>query len=113
MLHLCDRQNADSRRYSGASDLLFADPGNYCRLNHEHLDDFYHDRYKKHAANLISRYGFLALPIVDSEGGLWNRHVDDALDLIRETATNDIEKMAAITPTDKSYLKTGVFEILV
>lgn len=35
---------------------------------------------------------------------------DDAIDVIREEATEDIEKMAAITPTDKPYLKTGVFE---
>ena len=36
--------------------------------------------------------------------------VDDAIDVINEEATEDIEIMAAITPTDKPYLKTGVFE---
>ena len=40
----------------------------------------------------------------------FNRSVDDALDVIEEAATEDIEKMAAITPTDKPYLKIGVLE---
>ena len=36
--------------------------------------------------------------------------VDDAIDVMQEEATEDIEKMAAIMPTDKPYLKTGIFE---
>ena len=60
---------------------------------------------------LISKYDLLALPVVDSEKRLVGIvTVDDALDVIEEEATKDIEIMAAISPTDKSYMKTGVFE---
>lgn len=62
-------------------------------------------------ANLISRYDLLALPITDKENRLVGIvTVDDALDVLEDEATEDIEKMAAILPTDKPYMKTGVFE---
>ena len=63
------------------------------------------------AATLISKYDLLALPVVDSECRLVGLvTVDDAMDVIEEEATEDIEIMAAISPTDKPYLKIGVFE---
>lgn len=66
---------------------------------------------KESVANAISKYDLLALPIVDSEQRLVGIvTVDDALDVINEEATEDIEKMAAIVSTDKPYLKVGVFE---
>ncbi len=66
---------------------------------------------KESVANIISKYDLLALPIVDSESRLVGIvTVDDALDVINEEATEDIEKMVAIVPTDKPYLKIGVFE---
>ena len=66
---------------------------------------------KETAANLISKYDLLALPVVDKESRLVGiLTVDDALDVIEEAATEDIEIMAAISPTDKPYVKTGVFE---
>ncbi|MBQ8208944.1 MAG: magnesium transporter [Clostridia bacterium] len=62
-------------------------------------------------AAMISKYDLLALPIVDREQRLVGIvTVDDAIDVIEEAATEDIEMMGAITPTDKPYLKTGVFE---
>lgn len=62
-------------------------------------------------AQTISKYGMLALPIVDGERRLVGLvTVDDAMDVIETEATEDIEKMAAILPTDKPYLKTGVWE---
>lgn len=62
-------------------------------------------------ANMISHYDLIALPIVDKEERLVGIvTVDDALDVLEAEATEDIEKMAAILPTDKPYLKTGVFE---
>lgn len=65
---------------------------------------------REEAVSLISKYDLLALPVVDSENRLVGIvTVDDAVDVINEEATEDIEKMAAITPTDKPYLKTGVF----
>ncbi len=62
-------------------------------------------------ANTVSKYDMLAIPIVDREYRLVGIvTVDDAIDVIETEATEDIEKMAAISPTDKPYLKTGVFE---
>ncbi len=62
-------------------------------------------------ADTIAKYGLLALPIVDHEMRLVGIvTVDDAIDVIQDEATEDIEIMAAITPSDKSYMKTGVFE---
>ena len=56
-------------------------------------------------------YDFLALPVVDTEDRLVGIvTVDDAVDVLQEEATEDIQKMAAITPnTDKPYLKIGIF----
>ena len=66
---------------------------------------------REYAADTIAKYGLLALPIVDKEMRLVGIvTVDDAIDVINEEATEDIEIMAGITPTDKPYLKTGVFE---
>ena len=67
---------------------------------------------KEYAAGQFEKYDFLALPVVDKEKRLVGIiTVDDAIDVIQEEATEDIEKMAAITPSDKPYLKTGVLEI--
>lgn len=66
---------------------------------------------RESVAQTISKYDLLALPIVDKENRLVGIvTVDDALDVIEEEATADIEMMAAIMPTDKSYLKTSVIE---
>ncbi len=66
---------------------------------------------RESVAQTISKYDLLALPIVDKENRLVGIvTVDDALDVIEEEATADIEMMAGITPTDKSYMKTGVIE---
>ena len=66
---------------------------------------------KETTALALSKYGFLALPVVDTENRLVGIvTVDDAMDVLQEEATEDIELMAAILPSDKPYLKTGVFE---
>lgn len=60
-------------------------------------------------ADTISKYDLPALPVVDAEGRLVGIvTVDDAIDVIEEKNTEDMEMMAAMTPTDKPYLKTGV-----
>ena len=62
-------------------------------------------------ARALSKYDFLALPVVDTENRLVGIvTVDDAMDVLQEEVTEDFEKMAAILPSDKPYLKTGVFE---
>ncbi len=62
-------------------------------------------------ARAFDKYDFLAFPVADGEGRLVGIvTVDDAMEVLVEEDTEDIEKMAAILPTDKPYLKTGVFE---
>jgi len=62
-------------------------------------------------ARTLSRYDFLALPVVDAEERLVGIvTIDDAIDVLQEETTEDIEKMAAILPTDKPYLKTSILE---
>ena len=63
-------------------------------------------------AQMFNKYNFLALPVVDQENRLVGIvTVDDAIDVMEEEATEDIQKMAAITPTtDKPYDRIGVFE---
>ncbi len=59
----------------------------------------------------LSKYDFLAMPVVDMENRLVGIiTVDDAIDVIQEENTEDIQKMAAITPTDTPYLKTDVID---
>ncbi len=67
---------------------------------------------KEEVARTISDYGFLALPIVDREMRLVGIvTVDDAMDVLQEENTEDIAKMAAMSPSDKPYLKTKVFTL--
>ena len=61
-------------------------------------------------AEKFKKYDLTAMPVVDGENRLVGIvTVDDAIDVMEEEATEDIEKMAAITPSDKPYLKTGVW----
>lgn len=63
------------------------------------------------ASALLSKYDFLALPVVDMENRLVGIiTVDDVIDVLQEENTEDIQKMAAIVPTDTPYLKTSVME---
>ena len=67
---------------------------------------------KEEVALLLDRYGFLAMPVVDNENRLVGIiTVDDAIEVIKEESEEDFAKMAAITPTEKPYLKTGVLSI--
>jgi magnesium transporter len=105
----------ESRVLEGVVDLkslLFASPDDKIGdiMNPNVIFGYTHDDREK-VANLISHYDILALPIVDNEKRLVGLvTVDDALDVLETEATEDIEKMAAILPTDKPYMKTGVFE---
>ncbi len=57
----------------------------------------------------FSKYDLSAMPVVDEENRLVGIvTVDDVIDVMQEETTEDIEKMAAITPLDKPYLKTAV-----
>lgn len=63
-------------------------------------------------ADMIRKYDLLSLPVVDSENRLVGIiTVDDAMDVIEEENTEDFEKMAAISPSENEYLRTGVWEL--
>ncbi len=62
-------------------------------------------------AALFSKYDLTVLPVVDNEDRLVGIiTVDDALDVLETETTEDIEIMGGMTPTDKPYLKTSVWE---
>ncbi len=62
-------------------------------------------------AQMFSKYNFNALPVVDTENRLVGIvTVDDAMDVMEEEATEDMEIMAGITPSERPYLHTGVWE---
>ena len=64
---------------------------------------------QEQVAQLFTKYDLLALPVIDQDGRMVGIVTfDDAMDVMEEEATEDMEKMAAITPTDKPYLKTSV-----
>ena len=66
---------------------------------------------QEETARALSKYDFLALPVVDTENRLVGIvTVDDAIDVLQEETTEDMEKMAAMLPTDKPYLRTSAFE---
>ena len=67
---------------------------------------------QEEVANLFNEYNLLALPVVDNEERLVGIiTVDDVMDVMEAEATEDIEKMAAIIPSEKPYLKTGVLTL--
>ncbi len=66
---------------------------------------------KETVAALFSKYDMLAIPVVDGENRIVGIvTVDDAIDVMQEETTEDIEKMAALVPSDKPYFRTGIFE---
>lgn len=67
---------------------------------------------KEEVGILFSKYGLLALPVVDAENRMVGIiTVDDAIDVIQDEAEEDFTVMAAITPSETSYLKTPVFSL--
>ena len=66
---------------------------------------------QEEVARQFKKYDFTAMPVVDNENRLVGIiTVDDVVDIMEQEATEDIEKMAAIVPTDKPYMKTTVWE---
>ena len=65
---------------------------------------------QEEVAQIFSKYDYIAVPVVDKENRLVGIiTVDDVIDVIQEETEEDFAKMAAITPVDTTYLKTGVF----
>ena len=66
---------------------------------------------QEEVANQFKKYDFTSMPVVDNENRLVGIiTVDDVVDILEEEATEDMEKMAAIMPSDKSYMRTSVWE---
>ncbi len=66
---------------------------------------------QEETARKFEKYDFLTMPVVDKENRLVGIvTIDDALDVLVEETTEDIEKMAAISPSYKPYLNTGIIE---
>lgn len=67
---------------------------------------------QEEVADSFHKYDLLSLPVVDHEDRLVGIvTVDDIVDVIEQEATEDFEKMAAMSPSEKPYLKTGVFQL--
>lgn len=67
---------------------------------------------REDVAQLFSKYGLLSLPVVDKENRLVGIvTVDDVVEVIEQEATEDFEKMAAMLPSERPYLKTSVFDL--
>ena len=67
---------------------------------------------REDAAQLIEKYGYLALPVVDKENRLVGiLTVDDAISILQDEASEDIAKMNAMTPSDKPYFKQSMRDV--
>ena len=83
------------------------------------IGDFMHENVisintmddQEEAARLFQKYDFTAMPVVDNENRLVGIiTIDDIVDIIQEEATEDIEKMAAIIPSERPYIRTGILD---
>ena len=67
---------------------------------------------QEQVAQMFSKYNFLALPVVDTENRLVGIVTfDDAMDVLEDETTEDFEKMAAMLPSERPYLRSSPFEI--
>ena len=67
---------------------------------------------QEEVAMMFSKYNFLALPVVDGEGRMVGIVTfDDAMDVMEEEATEDMELMSGMTPSEKPYLRSSAFEL--
>lgn len=98
--------------YVGIRSLIMHDPDDV-------IGDFMRDEViscttntdQEKVAQLFKKYDFMALPVVDKENRMVGIiTVDDVMDIMEQETTEDMDKMAAIIPSDKPYLKTTVFE---
>ena len=106
----------ENRRLVGvvsARSLLIADPSTKVSdLMHENIISVKTTDDKEFVAGQIKKYGYLAVPVVDAEEKLVGIvTIDDAIDVIEEAANEDIQKMTAITPDERPYLRSSAFKI--
>ncbi len=100
--------------YISVKDLLLAksDDQKISELMQENVISVNTHTDREEVAQLLSKYNFLAMPVVDSESRIVGIITfDDAMDVIEEETTEDIAIMAGTSPTDKPYLKSSSFDI--
>lgn len=105
-----------NRRLEGlvsVKDLLIADQNSILKdIMETHVISVNTHEDQEEVARQFSKYDFLALPVLDKENRLVGIVTfDDAMDVLEEENTEDIEKMAALVPSDKPYLKTSAWEM--
>lgn len=77
-----------------------------------HVIKAYTTEDREKVVETFSEYSFLSLPVVDKENRLVGIiTVDDVMDVMEQEATEDFEKMAAMLPSEKPYLKTSVYQL--
>lgn len=92
--------------------LLLSDPDAIIgELMHENVIALHTLMDQEEVAHQFQKYDLTAMPVVDNENRLVGIiTIDDVVDIMQEETTEDMEKMAAIVPSDKPYMKTSVFE---
>lgn len=82
-------------------------------IMHENVVHIHTLMDQEEVARQFQKYDFIAMPVVDNEERLVGIiTVDDIVDILQEEATEDMEKMAAVMPSDKPYMKMGILEIV-
>ena len=94
-------------------ELLLAKPGTVLRdMMETNIISVSTQDDREEVANLFSHYGLTALPVVDKEKRLVGIvTVDDAIDVLQEEATEDMELMAAMLPSERPYLRSSTWEL--
>lgn len=92
--------------------LLLSDPDEIIGdIMHENVISINTLMDQEEVARQFKKYDFTTMPVVDNENRLVGIiTVDDIVDIMEEEATEDIEKMAAIVPSDKTYFKTSILQ---
>ena len=93
--------------------LLLSEPDEIIgEIMHENVVSIQTVMDQEEVARTFQKYDFTSMPVVDNENRLVGIiTVDDVVDIMEEEATEDIEKMAAIIPSEKPYMKTSVFDL--
>ena len=95
-------------------DLLLAGDDNLTvsKIMDEHVISVNTQTDQEEVAQMLSKYNFLALPVVDADGLMVGIITfDDAMDVLVEETTEDIEKMAGMLPSEKTYLRSNPWDL--
>lgn len=99
--------------YITLKDLIFSSPNKKIKnIMNTNVISVTTNQDQERVANIMQDYDLTSIPVTDKENRLVGIiTVDDVIDILEEEATEDIEKMAAIVPTEKPYLKLSILDI--